>query len=81
MTLPSDLLSRIEAVHSDDTKDFKQLARAAALDPDSDFRGVCLKGIDLASCDLSAFDFYESDLREKNFSNATIRQSALRGGR
>ena len=78
MTLPSDLLSKIESVLADDTDDFEQLARTAGLDPAVDFRRVCLKGIDLSNCDLTAFDFYESDLRGANLSQATIRQGALR---
>lgn len=77
MTLPQDLVTRIESVLSQETDDFEELARAAGLDPAVDFRRVCLKGIDLAGCDLRAFDFFESDLRGANLSNATICHNAL----
>src|SRR5262249_17164103 len=55
---------------------FRDLAKAAGLDPASDFVGASLRDMDFRDEDLRGFDFSNADL-----TGADFRRANLRGGR
>lgn len=62
---------------STDRASFKELAKAAGLDPSRHFRGARLAGVDLRDEDLSGFDFSDADLSGADFRRAKIDRSVF----
>jgi uncharacterized protein YjbI with pentapeptide repeats len=52
---------------------FRDLAKAAALDPASDFVGASLRDIDFRDEDLRGFDFSNADLTGADFRRANVK--------
>jgi hypothetical protein len=71
--LPEDLIWQTLAdIDRESSGELRKLARAAKLNPRTDFRGVSLAGLSLAKQDISGFDFSGSDLRGTGIRYARI---------
>jgi formylglycine-generating enzyme required for sulfatase activity len=58
---------------------FRELVRAAGLDPERDFVGASLRDLDFRGEDLRGFDFSQSDLTGADFRRADIAGMSLAG--
>ena len=76
--LPEDVIWRTLAdIDRESSGELRRLARAARLNPRTDFRGVSLAGLSLAKQDVSEFDFSGSDLRGTGIRNARVASRAI----
>ena len=58
---------------------FRTMAEAAELDPATDFRGQCLRGVDLLDEDLTGFDFTDADLTGADLRRAIVTGVSFEG--
>lgn len=64
-----DLINRLESIFTEDDATLSALAKAAGLDPKTDFRNISLNGVPLSDQDVRGFDFRTQTCGERTFRN------------
>ena len=74
-----ELQDLIRGVVEAQTDDFSDLAKIAGLNPDEDFVGADLRGVNLRIADLRRANLSDADLRRANLSDADLSHANLSG--
>ena len=76
----SNILDRLlEEAMRNGSPSFRDLAKAAALDPARDFVGASLRDLDFRDEDLRGFDFSNADLTGADFRRANVEGVRFKG--